>query len=166
MSTEDIENLWASLSLTEEDGLMEVVREDLQKFGHQKVEFSLVESEGQGKGVIRGPSEFLYPLVVLEEPVGEGDVDRDVVDIDMGASGDCLGKYLRVRVMISVSMSLKRGLHVDLTDIGEKTILMLHYERLLDPCFKRGMMGNLVGEFPSKSKEDRPLLEQDFKFGS
>ncbi|KAK3227100.1 hypothetical protein Dsin_006962 [Dipteronia sinensis] len=74
----------------------------------------------------------------------------EVVDIDVGASRDCLGKYLRVRVVISISKPLKRFLQVDLTGSRKETILVLKYEKLTDHCHAYGMLGHMFRSRQSK----------------
>ncbi|KAL5825065.1 hypothetical protein ACOSQ3_021128 [Xanthoceras sorbifolium] len=41
-----------------------------------------------------------------------------VKDIDTGASGDCMGKFLRIRVNIDISQPLKRGIRADNQPFG------------------------------------------------
>ncbi|KAH7571598.1 hypothetical protein JRO89_XS04G0095800 [Xanthoceras sorbifolium] len=50
-----------------------------------------------------------------------------VKDINVGASGDCLEKYLHVRVAIDTTRPLKRCVRVALTDGAEETMLLVHY---------------------------------------
>ncbi|KAL5853122.1 hypothetical protein ACOSQ3_008240 [Xanthoceras sorbifolium] len=53
-----------------------------------------------------------------------------VQEIDGGDSGDCLGKFLRVRVLINVQQPLKRGLRFAFGAGGEVCSALLCYERL------------------------------------
>ncbi|KAL5847373.1 hypothetical protein ACOSQ3_010897 [Xanthoceras sorbifolium] len=69
----------------------------------------------------------------------------ELCEIDLGATGDCLGKYLRVRVRIDISKALRRGLHLDMGS-GEKIFLLLCYKKLLNHCFYCGKLGHLFRE--------------------
>ncbi|KAL5792215.1 hypothetical protein ACOSP7_000809 [Xanthoceras sorbifolium] len=72
-----------------------------------------------------------------------------VKDIDTGASGDCMGKFLRIRVNIDISKPLKRGIRVSLDDSEETIMLLIRYERLPEYCFGCGMVGHHVRDCPS-----------------
>ncbi|KAL5780466.1 hypothetical protein ACOSQ2_011203 [Xanthoceras sorbifolium] len=72
-----------------------------------------------------------------------------VKDIDTGASGDCMGKFLRIRVSIDISKPLKRGIRVSLDDSEETIMLLIRYERLPEYCFGCGMVGHHVRDCPS-----------------
>ncbi|KAL5793151.1 hypothetical protein ACOSP7_001745 [Xanthoceras sorbifolium] len=72
-----------------------------------------------------------------------------VKDIDTGASGDCMGKFIRIRVSIDISKPLKRGIRVSLDDSEETIILLIRYERLPEYCFGCGMVGHHVRDCPS-----------------
>ncbi|KAL5843046.1 hypothetical protein ACOSQ3_013649 [Xanthoceras sorbifolium] len=50
-------------------------------------------------------------------------------EIDLGTTGDCLGKYLRVRVRVDISKPLKCRLRLELED-GEDSVLLLRGEGL------------------------------------
>ncbi|KAL5859559.1 hypothetical protein ACOSQ4_000855 [Xanthoceras sorbifolium] len=69
-----------------------------------------------------------------------------VQEIDGGDSGDCLGKFLRVRVLINVQQPLKRGLRFAFGAGGEVCSALLCYERLPNFCFYCGCMGHLLRE--------------------
>ncbi|KAL5796490.1 hypothetical protein ACOSQ2_001310 [Xanthoceras sorbifolium] len=69
-----------------------------------------------------------------------------VQEIDGGDSGDCLGKFLRVRVLINVQQPLKRGLRFAFGVGGEVCSALLCYERLPNFCFYCGCMGHLLRE--------------------
>ncbi|KAL5770094.1 hypothetical protein ACOSP7_014248 [Xanthoceras sorbifolium] len=59
-----------------------------------------------------------------------GNMIGEVTNIDAGDSGDCLGKFVRVRVMIDVTKPLKRWLRMKLGKGGEEYSTLLCYERL------------------------------------
>ncbi|KAL5763997.1 hypothetical protein ACOSP7_016350 [Xanthoceras sorbifolium] len=76
--------------------------------------------------------------MVLGKKIGE------VKDIDDGDSEDCLGKFIRVRVVIDVSKPLKRRLRVALGDNDEEIAVLLCYERFSYFCYYCRCMGHLV----------------------
>ncbi|TXG53886.1 hypothetical protein EZV62_019142 [Acer yangbiense] len=99
-----------------------------------------------------GPWSFDNTLIAMEKPEGKGLIDSlsgmigEVLEVDGGASGDCVGKFMRVRVWIDISGSLKRCLRVNiLGDIAE-TVMVLRYERLPNHCFRCGMINHITSE--------------------
>ncbi|KAK2663140.1 hypothetical protein Ddye_001714 [Dipteronia dyeriana] len=73
----------------------------------------------------------------MTKEMGEfvGRLIGDLVDIDVGSTGECFGKYLRVLVAIDISKPLTRFLRLDLSKDGKESLLLLHYEKLPDYCF-------------------------------
>ncbi|KAL5834851.1 hypothetical protein ACOSQ3_014441 [Xanthoceras sorbifolium] len=69
-----------------------------------------------------------------------------VKEVDRGASGDYLGRYLRVRVAVDVTQPLKRCLKVDVDGSGPVTKMPLRYERLPNFCTLCGHIGHLFRE--------------------
>ncbi|XP_050211413.1 uncharacterized protein LOC126661603 [Mercurialis annua] len=58
------------------------------------------------------------PLMCLNKEAGKslGSQIGEVEEVDPGASGDCLGKYIRVRVKVNIKKPLRRGLRVKMDD--------------------------------------------------
>ncbi|TXG62353.1 hypothetical protein EZV62_013716 [Acer yangbiense] len=83
-------------------------------------------------------------LLCMTKQIGHflGSLIGDVEEIDEGASGDCDGKFLRVRVTIPVDQPLRRILRVDVLGDGEESVILLRYERLPDHCHKCGKLGH------------------------
>ncbi|KAL5765128.1 hypothetical protein ACOSQ2_017722 [Xanthoceras sorbifolium] len=54
-----------------------------------------------------------------------GEMIGTVVEIDPGSNGNCLGKFVRVRVLVDVSKPLKRILRVDVGDPDDVCIVMV-----------------------------------------
>ncbi|KAK3226085.1 hypothetical protein Dsin_005947 [Dipteronia sinensis] len=77
-----------------------------------------------------------------------GGLIGQVLDVDGGASGDCVGKFMRVRVQVDIKKPLKRCLRVDILGDGSKTVIVLRYERLSNHCFKCGMVNHTTTECP------------------
>ncbi|TXG50717.1 hypothetical protein EZV62_023241 [Acer yangbiense] len=88
------------------------------------------------------------PLLCMTREIGRflGGMIGKVLDIDGGSSGDCVGKFMRVRIQIDITKSLKRCLRVDIMGDGVETILILRYERLPNHCFKCGMINHFTSE--------------------
>jgi hypothetical protein len=77
-----------------------------------------------------------------------GEMIGEVKDVDGGKTGDCVGKYVRVRVVINVNTPLRRILRVDVMGDGSESMMLLRYERLPDHCFQCGRLGYVVRDCP------------------
>ncbi|TXG73646.1 hypothetical protein EZV62_002225 [Acer yangbiense] len=108
------------------------------------------------------------PLLCMTKEMGTflGQLIGELVDIDVGATGECFGKYMRLRVSIDVTKPLKRCLRVDLTDKGTETILLLCYEKLPEYCYHCGLLGHSHRECHKRGEGERRDMDQDFEFGS
>ncbi|TXG72788.1 hypothetical protein EZV62_001367 [Acer yangbiense] len=95
----------------------------------------------------------------LVKPIG------DLVDIDVGSSGECFGKYLRVKVSIDVSKLLKRFLRLDLSEGGKESLLLLRYEKLYEYCFECGVLGHFYSECLLRNDGVFRSVETEFDFG-
>ncbi|KAL5804454.1 hypothetical protein ACOSQ3_031254 [Xanthoceras sorbifolium] len=116
----------------------------------------LVLEEPVGAGHINGmkfdKAEFWVqvhniPIVCMDREFGSfiGKQIGVLREIDLGATGDCLGKYLRVRVRIDITKPLRHGLRLDLGE-DEASFLLVRYEKLHDHCFHCGKIGHLFRE--------------------
>ncbi|KAL5801162.1 hypothetical protein ACOSQ3_032794 [Xanthoceras sorbifolium] len=88
------------------------------------------------------------PLVCMSKDMGRslGEMVGTVVDVDPGSSGDCLGKFLRVKVRVDVEKPLKRLLRVMVGDPEELCMVLIKYERMPNFCHFCGRIGHLVRE--------------------
>ncbi|KAK4836379.1 hypothetical protein QYF36_022208 [Acer negundo] len=75
-----------------------------------------------------------------------GKMIRDFRGIDVGPFGECIGKYIRVRVVINVDESLRQIFRMDVFGDGKESTMLLRYEKLLDHCFRYGQIGHVVRE--------------------
>ncbi|KAK2634301.1 hypothetical protein Ddye_029093 [Dipteronia dyeriana] len=127
--------------------------------------------------ILGSPWSFDRTMLVLEEPVGEGDIKTmsfnrmecwvqihnipllcmteeigiflgkmigEVKGIDLEAAKEVGGRFIRVRVIIDVNEPLTKSIRVDLLGNRKITIMLLHYERLLDSYFKYGRLGHTL----------------------
>ncbi|KAH7567791.1 hypothetical protein JRO89_XS07G0149900 [Xanthoceras sorbifolium] len=69
-----------------------------------------------------------------------------VCEVDLGTTGDCAGKFLRLRIRIDVSKPLRRCIRVDLDGSGKAVTMLLRYERLPEFCFQCGHVGHATRE--------------------
>ncbi|KAK2648552.1 hypothetical protein Ddye_016041 [Dipteronia dyeriana] len=94
-----------------------------------------------------------------------GSIIGDVREVDNGPSGDCLCKFLRVRVAIKVDKPLQRFLRVVVLGDGEETVIPIQYETLPNFCFRCGFFGHTVRECPESEKNDQ-LGVLDMPYGA
>ncbi|KAL5806119.1 hypothetical protein ACOSQ4_028852 [Xanthoceras sorbifolium] len=108
------------------------------------------------------------PLVCMTKEIGWalGNKIGRVTDIDVGATGDCLGRFLRVRVVIDVSKPLSRYLRVCLSEGDPDTVLLLRYERLTEYCFQCGVVGHIVRECQLVHDIGGSSSVPEYKFGN
>ncbi|KAL5779134.1 hypothetical protein ACOSQ2_009871 [Xanthoceras sorbifolium] len=77
-----------------------------------------------------------------------GGLLREVKEIDLGPNGLCLGKFLRVRVMVDALSPFKKGLRISLGDSEDMCSVIVCYERLPNFCHFYGKIGHLVRDCP------------------
>ncbi|KAK3219568.1 hypothetical protein Dsin_013538 [Dipteronia sinensis] len=127
----------------------------------------LVLSEPKGKGDVKGMSfkEVAFwvqihnvPLLCVTKEIGIflGSMVGKVREIDTGPSGECVGKYIRVRVVINVDQPLRRILRVDVMRDGKESTMLLRYERLLEHCYMCGRIGHVVLDCLERMENDDP----------
>ncbi|TXG52728.1 hypothetical protein EZV62_021897 [Acer yangbiense] len=101
------------------------------------------------------------PILCMTYEIGKflGGLIGEVLEVDGSSSGDCVGKFLRVRVRVNIAKSLTRCLRVDILGDGVLTLMILRYERLPNHCFICGV----VSHFTSECAETEPLPVVDGK---
>ncbi|KAL5775606.1 hypothetical protein ACOSP7_013163 [Xanthoceras sorbifolium] len=120
MEPEEIARRWAKLSLSNDDGPIAMVDEGLKAEGIRRLSLSLVGKIVSNREVNR--EAFRNTIASIWRTKSE------VEEIDGGDSGDCLGKFLRVRVLINVQQPLKRGLRFAFGVGGEVYSALLCYK--------------------------------------
>ncbi|KAL5823584.1 hypothetical protein ACOSQ3_021568 [Xanthoceras sorbifolium] len=88
-----------------------------------------------------------------------------VKEIDLGPSGDCVGKYIRVLVVVDITKPLRRCLKLDLDGTGKPSILLLRYERLPEYYFHCGQLGHTVRECLSVASTTEET-NQNYEYGA
>ncbi|KAL5854858.1 hypothetical protein ACOSQ4_004660 [Xanthoceras sorbifolium] len=108
------------------------------------------------------------PLMCMSRDIGVmlGSKIGAVKEIDLGATGDCVGKFIRVRATIDISRPLKRGLRIQLEDSCEEQTLLLRYEKMPEFYFVCGMIGHSSRECPSLETSADGLLHDNHKYGT
>ncbi|KAK4842759.1 hypothetical protein QYF36_027263 [Acer negundo] len=98
------------------------------------------------------------PLLCMNKEIGMflGRMIGEVIDIDVGPSGYCMGKFLRLRIVIEIDKPLLRCLRVDLLGNGMVTMLLLRYERLPDYCFRCCCLGHTIMQCLEHTIKDCP----------
>ncbi|KAL5842604.1 hypothetical protein ACOSQ3_013207 [Xanthoceras sorbifolium] len=145
----DISNLCASLSLSENDGPIATLDTNLPRIGAQKLSSCLVGKVLSSKVINREAFQTILPKIWKTSQIGE------VCDIDLGATDDCFGKFLRVRVKVNISKPLQRCVRLILDDSGKASTMLFHYERLPEFCSHCGRLGHVFRECV---EEDAPTL--------
>ncbi|KAK1565320.1 hypothetical protein Q3G72_024056 [Acer saccharum] len=131
--------------------------------------------EPEGKGDIQrmkfNKAEFWIqihntPLMCMSADIGRflGSIVRDV-DIDNRDLGSQVAGFLRVRVAIEIDKPLRRFLRINVLGDGVETGMLMKYERLLDFCFKCGLLGHGVRDCPDKPREATVLKGEELLFG-
>ncbi|KAK3225039.1 hypothetical protein Dsin_004901 [Dipteronia sinensis] len=95
-----------------------------------------------------------------------GGMIGEVKEVDDGGSGDCVGKYIRVRVVIDVTQPLRHILRVDVLNDDKESTIQLRYEKLPDHCNRCGQLGHIVRDCSLKVTSEGPedfntLYEKD-----
>ncbi|TXG70568.1 hypothetical protein EZV62_005503 [Acer yangbiense] len=106
------------------------------------------------------------PLLCMTTKIGRflGSMIGVVKEIDDDGTGDCVGKYIRIMVVVNVDQPLRRILRVDVLRDGKESTMLLRYERLPEHCFRCGLVGHVVRDCLSKSTSDE-LEDFNLLFG-
>ncbi|TXG66785.1 hypothetical protein EZV62_008060 [Acer yangbiense] len=106
------------------------------------------------------------PLICMTKEMGEyiGSCVEELVDIDMGVTGECFGKYMRLRVAIDISKPLKRFLRLELKQVVE-SMLLIRYEKLIEYYFHCGVIGHSYQFCQARKENNRFVSGMDFAYG-
>ncbi|KAK2634869.1 hypothetical protein Ddye_029661 [Dipteronia dyeriana] len=104
------------------------------------------------------------PLFCIEKDIGRflGSMTGEVREIDVGPLGECVEKFIHVRVVIDIEKPLCRILKVDGLRDGKESTMLLRYERLPPHCFYCGRLGHIVRDCLNKdsflNRDDYELM--------
>ncbi|KAL5808623.1 hypothetical protein ACOSQ3_029314 [Xanthoceras sorbifolium] len=125
MDSKEILRRCADLSLSEDDGPVAKIDGGIREKGMRKLSLSLLGKTIAKKEINR--ESFKYTIQVIMRTMK----DLEVNEIDTGAEGECMGKFIKVKVMVDLLKPLKRGLRVQLGKGREEILsVMVCYERL------------------------------------
>ncbi|KAJ4713043.1 Zinc knuckle CX2CX4HX4C [Melia azedarach] len=154
MDAEEITKLCKSLSLMMEDGDVAIIERSLAEIGERQVRNCLVgkvlANKIVNKDAFRAVLQQFHnvPISCMNKEIGLflGAQIGNVEDIDRGINGDCLGRFLHLRINIDITKPLKRCLRVQLRDNVEVVTLLIQYERLPEFCYKYSKIGHIYRE--------------------
>ncbi|XP_075483839.1 uncharacterized protein At4g02000-like [Primulina tabacum] len=98
---------------------------------------------------------YNIPIVFMQSTIlrNIGSKIGQVLDIEAGDDGNCIGRFARVRVMLDITKPLKQGIWVQTEEKSEAVCIVLLYERLPNFCFSCGIIGHAQRNCDSKSNE-------------
>ncbi|TXG49311.1 hypothetical protein EZV62_025186 [Acer yangbiense] len=99
------------------------------------------------------------PLLCMTREIAKflGGIVGEVREVDSRPMGDCLGKFVRVRVAVDITKPLRRFLRVDVLSDGEETIMPSF-------CFRCGLLGHTVRGCPDGDCHS-PINSKDLQYG-
>ncbi|KAM0874780.1 hypothetical protein ACQ4PT_037230 [Festuca glaucescens] len=98
---------------------------------------------------------FKLPLGMMSRETGEiiGEEIGEWMEVDGVENGLAMGKYLRVKVRMSITKPIMRGTMVDVDESGRTRWCPFQYEFLPDFCYVCGIIGHLDRECTIKLKK-------------
>ncbi|KAI9174746.1 hypothetical protein LWI28_022207 [Acer negundo] len=161
MAKEDNTEKCANLSLTEEDGPMVEIGVKWQTDGVRKLSLNLFGGSGHGTGLL-DPIRYVpfwiqlhnLSIACLCRDVGVylGGMVGEIKEIDVGEYWDCRGKFIKVKVIVDVSIPFKKGLRVGLAESQVICSVLICYERLPNFCYYCGLIRHLLRECPENNR--------------
>ncbi|KAL5807728.1 hypothetical protein ACOSQ3_028419 [Xanthoceras sorbifolium] len=142
MATEEILKLCEALSLSEEDGPVLDIAEDVQADGIRSVEHCLVGKILSRRKVNR--EAFRGTIEQIWGTVGRIDIEMvgDNVFVFHFQSLEDKAMFLRIKVSIDITKPLKRGIRLRLANFDTMITALIKYERLPDFCYGCGFIGH------------------------
>ncbi|KAL5736317.1 hypothetical protein ACOSQ2_031105 [Xanthoceras sorbifolium] len=160
MDTEEIQSRCVKLLLSDADGPVAKIGEELKEARLRKLALSLVGKVIANKEVNRDA--FKAAITFFWRITKAVEIETEIIS---GTNGECLGKFIRVRVMVNVLNPLKRGIRIVLGVKGvEDCNVLLCYEKLLNFCYFWGCLGHLISDCMDS---DKGLVDDsDFRYGA
>ncbi|KAL5785641.1 hypothetical protein ACOSQ2_008033 [Xanthoceras sorbifolium] len=109
---------------------------------------------------------YNVPLLCMNKKVAKLVAESlgEVVEIPLDPK-DCLGKFMRIKVLIDVTIPLKRGLRVWLSDFERMVMVLFKYERLLDFYFACGFLCHSFQKCSDKTARMEAMNNPSPKYG-
>lgn len=85
----------------------------------------------------------------------------DVLEVDEGDEGKCVGRYARIHVSLNINKHLRQCIWIKSDQEHDDICIILVYEKLPNFCFKCGKLGHIVRDCDSQEEEGSTL-----KFGT
>ncbi|KAL5835513.1 hypothetical protein ACOSQ3_015071 [Xanthoceras sorbifolium] len=129
------------MSLVEPERPVALMNAELQVLGQQKLALCLAGRLLATKKVNREAFRAIIPKIW--RTIQEIGVVREIDTV----VGNCLGKYIRVRVVIDITKPLQHFLKVNMGGSGKAVVMLLRYELLPEYYFECGFIGHSVKEY-------------------
>ncbi|TXG48810.1 hypothetical protein EZV62_024685 [Acer yangbiense] len=143
--------------MADEDGVVLEIADEAQLEGAGDVDRSLRNRFWQC-----GPWHFGKSLIVLEKPVGSGDISKlgfNKVEFWIQIHNIPIMCMNRRTVQIDTSKPLKRWLRLKMGKSDEIVVVGLKYERLSDFCYACGRIGHVIKECIDEEAKMELLME-------
>ncbi|XP_073135877.1 F-box/kelch-repeat protein At3g23880-like [Henckelia pumila] len=73
-----------------------------------------------------------------------GNAVGESIGVEADDSGQCLGPFMRIRVLMDITKPLRRVVHLPVGSAGASVAVALRYERLPDYCYTCGLIGHVA----------------------
>ncbi|KAK2634999.1 hypothetical protein Ddye_029791 [Dipteronia dyeriana] len=180
MNADEVVDLYEALSLKEKEEMLVLLQAALRDDGEKRLTLRLVGKVTTNKIVNREAfvepqgicdiqvMDFTkatfwvqihnVPLLCMAKKIGIflGSINGEVREIDSDPSGECVGKFIKVQVLINVTQPLRRILRVDIMNDGKESTMLLRYERLPTHCFCCGRLGQVIRDCTVEADKDIP----------
>ncbi|KAL5743743.1 hypothetical protein ACOSP7_026596 [Xanthoceras sorbifolium] len=87
-----------------------------------------------------------------------------VKQIDLETFGNCIGKFIRVRVLVDLSKPLKRAFRIKFEDFDDEQTLLLRYGKLPVYCFRCDFLGHNFKEGTSMKRVGVHMVDSEYKY--
>lgn len=94
-----------------------------------------------------------------------GEAFGEFLEVDYDQENFCWGESLRIKILMDITKSLRRGVWIELGENQESLWIQAKYERLPDFCYGCGRIGHIIKECRTLNKETDKDPE-GWQFGS
>ncbi|KAH7576388.1 hypothetical protein JRO89_XS01G0050600 [Xanthoceras sorbifolium] len=108
------------------------------------------------------------PLICMSKNIGLllGRQLGTVKEIDVGDSGNCFRKLLRIRILVDVLKPLRKALRIKFDGSSEEKTLLLKYGRLPEHCFRCGFLRHSFKECTKEQTYENSKDISMFAYGA